>query len=92
MPRVLDIPVPHVLTRSMPKVDEAAAEPKTIRPALVGMAETAKLLGISRNMAYELIKKDEFPIPVRRIGSLYKVNRAELMAYIEGEHPAASSG
>ncbi|WP_025274168.1 helix-turn-helix domain-containing protein [Haloglycomyces albus] len=33
----------------------------------------ARILNISRTVAYNLVKNDEFPVPVRTIGSSYRV-------------------
>ena len=49
--------------------------------------EAAKLLGISRNVAYELAKRGELP-GARRLGGRVIVLRAVLEAYLRGENPA----
>ena len=48
-----------------------------IYPALMSVDETAKFLGVSRNTAYEAVKRGE--IPTMRIGRLIKVLRGPLM-------------
>ena len=39
----------------------------------LSLAETAKRLGIGVTTAYQLVARNEFPIPVRRIGRTQKV-------------------
>ncbi len=39
----------------------------------------ARALGIGRTTAYELARRDELPVPVLRLGSRYRVNRADLL-------------
>jgi hypothetical protein len=38
-----------------------------------------RAFGIGRTLAYELALRDEFPCPVHRVGSLYRVKKAELI-------------
>lgn len=40
--------------------------------------EAAHLLGISKTAVYSLIKNDEFPTPVLRLGGRYVILRAPL--------------
>jgi hypothetical protein len=35
--------------------------------------KAARFLGIGKSLAYELIKRDEFPVPVLRFGTRIKV-------------------
>ncbi len=48
-----------------------------VNPALMSVDEAAKFLGVSRNTAYEAVKRGE--IPTMRIGRLIKVLRRPLM-------------
>ncbi|MBN0043090.1 hypothetical protein JS756_02965 [Streptomyces actuosus] len=42
--------------------------------------ETAnRALGIGRTKGFELAKRGEYPVPVRRDGRTYRVNRADLL-------------
>lgn len=41
------------------------------KPTLT-VEEVAHLLGIGRSLAYDLAARDELPVPVIRIGSLYR--------------------
>ncbi len=54
-------------------------------PLVVSLTEAAEMLGISRNHAYELAKRGEFPVPVLTVGTRKKVSRRALVAYVEGD-------
>lgn len=41
--------------------------------ALTGVPTSAAMLGMSSWTAYDLIKRDEFPVPVLRVGNRIKV-------------------
>lgn len=56
----------------------------------LSLAETARRLGISVTTAYDLVRRDEFPIPVRHIGNRMKVLKHDLERYLRGEIPDAS--
>jgi hypothetical protein len=47
-------------------------------PVTVGIETAGRALGIGRANAYALAKRDEFPVPVLRIGCRYRVVTAEL--------------
>lgn len=51
-------------------------------PVTVDLLTSANALGISRNMAYEMAKRDEYPVKVYRVGNRYRVVRAELISYL----------
>ncbi|MGK5680167.1 helix-turn-helix transcriptional regulator [Actinoplanes sp. URMC 104] len=40
----------------------------------------ASIFGISRSTAYELVQRDEFPVPVLRFGSRYRIPTAPIIA------------
>lgn len=50
---------------------------------LIGVAEAAAALGISRTTTYEMVRQGRFPLPVMRIGNRYRVSRAALRDFIE---------
>lgn len=56
--------------------------------ATYSVAEAAKRLGVSRAYAYELIRRGEFPAPVRTVGTRVVVVRADLDGFISGAVPA----
>jgi excisionase family DNA binding protein len=56
------------------------------RDELLGLPVSVKLwptaaraLGLGRTTAYELARRGELPVPVLRLGSRYRVNRADLL-------------
>ena len=65
---------------------EARAERQrlqSIEPLTVTVPEAAKLIGISRRHAYELVASGE--IPSVRFGGAIRIPRARLLAMIEGQ-------
>ena len=48
-------------------------------PAVVDVCTAAKVLGLSRTAAYELIRTDNWPTPVVRLGKLIRVPTAPLL-------------
>ena len=57
-------------------------------PPLVDVPTAARVLGIGRTLAYELVKTDQWPTPVLRIGKLIKIPTAGLRRLLDG-HTAA---
>lgn len=51
-------------------------------PPAVDLLTAAKVLGLGRTKAYELAKRDQFPVPVRRVGTSYRVSVAALLKYL----------
>lgn len=51
-------------------------------PPVFSVPLSFRACGLGRSTGYELLKRGEFPIPVRRIGSRYKVRRCDLLAYL----------
>jgi hypothetical protein len=51
-------------------------------PAVLDVPEVARMLGIGRTLAYELVRTDEWPTPVIRIGRLVKVPIQPLLDYL----------
>ena len=48
------------------------------------------MLGISVALAYRMVREDEFPVRVLKLATVYRVPRAELERYINGEPLVAS--
>ena len=76
---------PH--TESIADVDTASASttgwtPARIRAlgAVTDIATAGAILGLSRSVAYDLAHRGEFPIPVIRAGSRYRVPVAALLS------------
>lgn len=51
-------------------------------PPAVDLPTAAAVLHIGRTKAYELAKRDQFPVPVRRVGTSYRVSVAALLEYL----------
>mgnify|MGYP000850320565 CR=1 FL=1 len=61
----------------------------------LNMAEACALLGISTDTGYSLVRRNEFPAPVLRLGRTIRIPRAPLLALLgltddppEGTQPA----
>ena len=48
--------------------------------AITDLPTAASIFGIGRAQAYELAKNDDFPVPVIRVGSRYRVPVAAILA------------
>jgi hypothetical protein len=49
-------------------------------PATVDVPTAGRAYGIGERHAYELARRGEFPVPVRDLGRLKRVRRADLLA------------
>jgi predicted DNA-binding transcriptional regulator AlpA len=58
-----------------------SAFPEQLSPVL-DVPTAARLLGIGRTAAYQLVKQDQWPTPVIRIGRLIRVPTAPLLALL----------
>lgn len=58
-------------------------------PAVVDVTTAARALGLGRSTAYELARRDEFPCPVLRVGSTYRIPTAGLLRVLGIEPPSA---
>lgn len=56
-------------------------------PATCSVPEAGAAFGLGRNKSYELVKDDEFPVRVIKIGVNYRVLVSELLAVLD---PASS--
>jgi predicted DNA-binding transcriptional regulator AlpA len=59
-------------------------------PLTLSLADAARLLGIGVSTAYRLCARDEFPVPVLRIGGTVKVSAKRLRDYVDGKDAAAA--
>lgn len=50
-------------------------------PDVVGVAEMQKMLGVGKNTAYELLKKQK--IQSIRIGRIHKIPKANIIKYLQ---------
>jgi hypothetical protein len=51
-------------------------------PPVIGLVTAAQLLGVGRTLAYQLVRSDQWPTPVIRIGRLIRVPSAPLVALL----------
>ncbi|MEW9532815.1 helix-turn-helix domain-containing protein [Microbispora sp. NPDC049125] len=59
-------------------------------PPTLDLMTAARILGIGRTKAYELAKKDQFPVRTIRIGDLYRISSADLLRLLGGEASACT--
>jgi excisionase family DNA binding protein len=52
------------------------------RPAVLDLPEAARLLGVGRTLAYQLVREDRWPTPVIRVGRLIKIPTGPLLEYL----------
>lgn len=50
--------------------------------AITDLPTAASIFGLSRTAAYDLVKQDEFPVPVIRVGARYRVAVAAILAVL----------
>lgn len=55
------------------------------QPLTVTVAEAARRLGISRQHAHDLIRRNAFPVRVIRVGARWRVPVALLNQFVEGQ-------
>jgi len=48
-------------------------------PAVLDVPQAARLLGIGRTLAYELVRTDQWPTPVIRVGRLIRIPSGPLI-------------
>lgn len=61
-----------------------------VQKPTISVKEAAEMLGISVALAYRMVREDEFPVRVLKIATVYRVPRAELKRYINGDESAVS--
>lgn len=54
-------------------------------PLTVTLPTAAELLGIGERTAYDLVARDEFPVPVLRIGRSLRVSRRAIEQFVDGD-------
>jgi len=63
-------------------IDELLALPVTVD------LETAnRAIGLSRNVAYTMAQRNEYPVRVLRLGNRYRITRADLFRYLGIDAP-----
>jgi hypothetical protein len=56
-------------------------------PAVLDVPQAARLLGIGRTLAYELVRTDQWPTPVIRMGRLIKIPTGPLVELMSTGYP-----
>ena len=56
--------------------------------AVTDLPTAGRIFGLGRSLAYELAKNDQFPAPVLRIGSRYRVPVAGILTASASRPPA----
>lgn len=51
-------------------------------PVSIPLEDTNRAIGLGRTVGYSLAKRDEYPIPVLRVGNAYRCRRADLLAFL----------
>ncbi|WP_435879842.1 hypothetical protein [Streptomyces prunicolor] len=51
-------------------------------PVVIDLVTAARALGIGRTRAFELVRQGEFPVPVLRVGSTWRVPTAPLLSLL----------
>ena len=52
-------------------------------PVVIDLVTAARALGIGRTRAFELVRRGEFPVPVLRVGSTWRVPTAPLLSLLQ---------
>ncbi|HLL65540.1 MAG TPA: DNA-binding protein [Micromonosporaceae bacterium] len=61
--------------------------------AVTNLRTAADIFGLSRAVAYDLAKRDQFPVPVLRVGGRYRVPVAPILTvlHVPGESAAPTT-
>jgi hypothetical protein len=57
-------------------------------PAVMDVPQAARLLGIGRTLAYELVRTDKWPTPVIRVGRLIRIPSGPLIELMSTGYPS----
>jgi excisionase family DNA binding protein len=60
----------------------AASSRRDESSAVFDLLEAARLLGVGRTLAYQLVRDGRWPTPVVRIGRLIKIPKKPLLDYL----------
>jgi predicted DNA-binding transcriptional regulator AlpA len=60
-------------------------------PAVLDVPQAARLLGIGRTLAYELVRTDQWPTPIIRVGRLIKIPSAPLIELMSTGYPTRAT-
>ena len=51
-------------------------------PAVLDLPEAARMLGVGRTLAYQLVREGQWPTPVVRVGRLIKIPTRPLLEFL----------
>ncbi len=78
----------HVTHR--PSRAESAIDVRVAVPVVLNVPQAARLLGIGRTLAYELVRTGQWPTPIIRIGRLIRIPASPLFELMSsGTMPGA---
>jgi predicted DNA-binding transcriptional regulator AlpA len=78
---------PTTSTVTSPRAESPASPPPAL--TMLTVPEAARILGIGRTLAYELVRTDSWPTPVIRAGRLIRIPSGPLLALLAtGQLPA----
>jgi hypothetical protein len=60
-------------------------------PVVIDLVTAARALGIGRTRAFELVRRGEFPVPVLRVASTWRVPTAALLQLLGQTSVSTSS-
>jgi hypothetical protein len=63
---------------------------RAVLPAVLDVPQAAHLLGIGRTLAYELVRTDQWPTPVLRIGRLIRIPSRPLIELVSTGYPTTT--
>lgn len=61
-------------------------------PVVVDLVTAGRALGIGRTKSHELARAGEFPVPLLRLGTRYRVRRADLLELLRIEDEPSTGG
>jgi len=62
----------------------SALDPRSPLPAVLDLVQAAALLGVGRTTAYRLVRDQQWPTPVLRLGRLIKIPTQPLLDLLAG--------
>ena len=61
-------------------------------PVSFDLVTAARAIGMGRTIAYGAAKRGQFPMRVLRVGNRYRVTKADLLAFLDGNTPRRTDG
>lgn len=85
--RIIELP-PGKQSRGAPRGNAVmGGSQRAVLPAVLDVPQAARLLGIGRTLAYELVRTDQWPTPVLRVGRLIKIPSRPLIELVSAGYP-----